>query len=77
MLLYLNDINPWIENLDIFWNIWNMILWREPGNKRSSCFDYSKSGAFIPGHSAQQFKINPNFGNFDPAIEEVIWYDDS
>ena len=76
-LLYLNDLNPLIENLYMFWCTWNLILWREPGNKTSSCFYDSKSGAFIPGQSSQEFKIQSHFGSFDPAIREEQWCDDA
>ena len=30
------------------------------------CFVDSKPGSFVPGHSAQQFKIHSHFGIFDP-----------
>ena len=36
--------------------------------KRSICFDYSKYGPFVPGKSAQHFKIQSHFGIFDPAF---------
>ena len=42
----------------------------KPGNKLSSCFDYSKSSAFVPGHRAQQFNMHDHYGIFDPAIGE-------
>ena len=62
------------QTLDIFWNIWNLILWRESGNKRSSCSEDYNSSAFIPGKSEQKFKINPHIGIFDPVIEDGQWY---
>ena len=61
----------------MFWNILNLILWREPGNKRLSCFDDYKSDAFIPVQSAQHFKIQSHFGIYDPEIGEGWWYDDA
>ena len=76
MFLYLNGINPLIEFIYMFLNIRNLILSREPGNKRSSCFYDSKYGAFIPGQSAQQFKMQPYLGIFDPTIGEGKWHDD-
>ena len=68
MFLYLNGINPQIEHLNMFLNIWILILLREPGNKRSSRFDDSKSDTFVPGKSAQHFKMQSHFGIFDPEI---------
>ena len=75
MFLYLNGLNPRFIHLDIISNIFNLILWREPGNKTSSCFYDSKSGAFIPGQSSQEFKIQSHFGSFDPEIREGQWYE--
>ena len=75
MFLYLNGINPWNEYLDMFWNIWNLILWRE-GWKKRWCSGDSKYGAFILGQSEQQFKIQDHFGILYPIIGEVQWYDD-
>ena len=63
VLLYFNGLNPCIEHLDMFWNIWNLILWKETGNKWSSCYDYSKYEAFILGQSEQQLKNNIPFLN--------------
>ena len=77
VLLYLNDINTCIKHLDMFWNIWNFILWIEAGKKRSRCSYDSKYGALIPGKSGQQFKIQYHFGIFDTVIGEGQWYDDS
>ena len=74
-MLYLNGLKPWIENLDIFWNIWNLILWREAGKKKLSCSDDSKYGALILWKPEQQFKIQSHFGIFYPVIGEVKWYD--
>ena len=38
-------------------------------------YDY-KSGALVPGHSAQKFNTQYHFGIFDPKIADVKWYDD-
>ena len=75
VFLYLNGLNPCNGHLDIFWNIWNLVLWREAGNKRSSCSDNSKFGALIPGQSEQQFKIQSHFLIFDELIVEIKLYD--
>ena len=77
VFLYLNGLNLCIEHLDMFWNIWNLILWREVIKKRWSYSDDSKYGAFILGKSEQQFKIQSHFGIFDPVIGEGQWYDDA
>ena len=61
----------------MFWNIWNLILWREAVNKRSSFSDDSKAGAFVPVKSAQQFKIQSHFGIFDLEIGVGQLYDDA
>ena len=61
----------------MFWNICNLILWRDAGKKLSSCSDDSKFGAFIFGQSEQQFKINPHFTIFDTVSGEGQWYDDA
>ena len=74
MFSYSNGLNLCTEHLDMFWSIWNLILWREAGNKRSSCSDYSKHGAFIIGQSEQQFKIQSHFGIFDTIIGDGKWY---
>ena len=71
VLLYLNGIDPCIECLDMFWNIWNLVLWREAVKKRSSFSDNYKYGAFILGQSEQQFKIHSHFGIFDLVTVEV------
>ena len=68
VFLYFNGLKQCIENFDIFWNIRNLILWREAGKKTSSCSDDSKYGSFILGQSEQQFKIHLCFGTFDPVI---------
>ena len=77
MLLYLNDIYPWIKPSYIWRNMWNLILWKEPVNNCSSCFDDYKSGAFIPVHPAQHFNMQPHFGMLYPKIREGKWYDDT
>ena len=77
MFLYLNGTNPCIEHLDMFWNLWNLILWRESGKKIPSCSDDSKSGALIPGQSEQHFKIQYHFIIFDPINGEVKGYNDA
>ena len=61
----------------MFWNIWNLILWREAINKWSSCSDDSKHGASILGKSEQKFKIQSYFGIIYPIIGEAQWYDDT
>ena len=61
ILFFLNGLNLFIKHLDVFWNIWNLILWRDSGKKRSSCYDYSKNGSFIIGKSEQQFKTQSRF----------------
>ena len=73
----LNDLKPCIEHFYIFRNIWNLILWKEAGKKRSSCSGGSKYVAFVLGQSEQQFKIQSHFGIFDAIVGEVKWYDDS
>ena len=60
----------------MFWNLWNLILWREAGNKRSNFSEYSKNGSFVIGQSEQQFKIKSYFVIFDPTIGEGGLYDD-
>ena len=75
VLLYLNSIKPCIWHFYIFWNILNLVLWREAGKKQSSCYDDSKYGSFILGKPEQQLKIQSHFGIFDPVIGEVQWYD--
>ena len=77
VLLYLNVFNPCIEHLDMFLNIWNLILWKESWNKWSSYSNDYKYGAFILGKSEQQFKIQSHFGIFDPVIGYGQWYDDA
>ena len=57
--------------------IWDLILWREAGNKQSICSDDYEYGAFILGKSEQQLKIQSHFGIFDPVIGEVHWSDDA
>ena len=54
-----------------------IIVCMEAGNKRWSCSDDSKYGAFILGQSEQRFKIQSYFGIFDPVIAETQWYDDA
>ena len=66
MLLYSSGLNKWIRHLDMSWNIFNFVVWSETLNKQSSCSGNYKSGAFVPGQSAQQFKIQSHFGIFDP-----------
>ena len=61
----------------MFWNIWNLVLWREAWKKLSSCSDCSKYGPFILGQSEQKFKIQSHFGIFDPVIGAGQWYDDT
>ena len=70
VFLYLNSLKPCIENVDIFWYIWNLVLWREAVKKRSSFSDDSKYGAFILLQSKQQFKIQSHFVIFNPVIGE-------
>ena len=54
-----------------------MILWREAGNKLSSCSDDSKYGSSILVQSEQQLNIQYHFGIFWPLIGEGWWYDDA
>ena len=61
----------------MFWNIWNLFIWREAGNKLSSCSHDSKYGVFVIGQSEQKFNIHYHFGVFYSFIEEVQWYNDS
>ena len=68
VLLYLNGIDPCIEYLDMFWNIWNLVLWREAVKKRSSFSDNYKYGAFILGQSEEKFKKQSHFEIFDTVI---------
>ena len=68
VLLYLNGLNPRIEHLDMFLNIWNLILCREAGKKQSSCYYDSKYGESILGKSSKQFKMQSRFLIFDPVI---------
>ena len=68
VLLNLNGLKLYIGGFDIFWYIWNLILWRESGKKQLSCSDYSKYGAFILGQSEQQFKIKSHFVIFDTLL---------
>ena len=77
VFLYINGLKPCIEHFDIFWNIWNLVLWREAGKKRRSCSDDSKFGAFILGQSEQQFKIDSHFGISDPVVGEGQFYYDA
>ena len=70
VLFYFNGLNPCIKHLYMFLNIWNLFLLREAGNRRSCCSDDNKYGEFIVGQPEQQFKIQSNFGIFDPAIGE-------
>ena len=76
LFLYLNGINLCKEHLDMFWNIWNLILWREAWKKQWSCSGDSKYGAFIFGQSEQQFKIRDPFVVLYLVIGWVQWYDD-
>ena len=77
IFLYLNGINMCIQHLYMFWNIRNLVLWRELENIWSSCFDDSKYGEFIPRQSEQQFKIQSYSGIFNHIIDEGQWYDDT
>ena len=61
---------------NIFWNIWNLFLWRETGNKWSSCSDDFQYGVFILGQSEHQFKSQSYFGIFDQVFGERQWYVD-
>ena len=61
----------------MFWNMWNLILWREAGKKQWSCSGGSKYGAFFPRQSEQQFKIQFRFRIFDTVIGEGKWYDEA
>ena len=70
-------LNNVLNLFDIFLNIWNLILWRGSGKKRSSFYGYSKYGAFILEQSEQQFKIQYHFGISDTVIGEGQWYDDA
>ena len=70
VFLYLNVLNPCIGNLDMFWNIWNLTLWRKVGKKPSICSDDYKFGSLIPGQPEQQSRIQSHFGIFDPIIGE-------
>ena len=67
--LYLNGINPCIECLDMYWNIWNLILWRKLGKKRSSCSDYSECWAFILWQSNNSSKYSPILEYLIPWVE--------
>ena len=77
ILLYLNSLNLCIKNLYMFWNIRNLISWRDAGNKRSSCSDDSKYCAFISGQLEQQFKMQRLFWIFDTVIGDGQLYDDA
>ena len=70
VLLYLNGISMCIDHLDMIWNIQNLVLWREPGNKSSIVSDDSKYWLSILRKSEQQFKIQSHFIIFDPVIVE-------
>ena len=59
VLLYVNGLNPCIDHLDMFLNMWNLILWGETGKKQSSCSDDYKYGAFILGQSERRKKYSP------------------
>ena len=62
-----------------FWyvlKIWNLVLWRDAGKKRLSCYVGSKNGAFIIRQSEKELKIQSHFGIFDPVIGEDQWYYD-
>ena len=50
---------------------------KESRNKWLSYFEYYKSGAFIPGQSEQQLKIQFHFLRFNPVVGEGKWYDDA
>ena len=77
MFLYLDGLNSCIEHLDIFCNIWNLILWKEAVNKQSSCYDGYEYGEFILGKLEQKLKIQSYFLVFDTVIGVVHWYDDT
>ena len=77
ILLYLNGLKTSIEHLYMFFNKWNLIIWRDAVKKQWSCSDDYKYGAFILRQSKQQFKIQSHFGIFDPVLGEVQWYDDA
>ena len=75
VFLYLIDTNPCIRHLYIFWNIWNLILWREIGKKRSSCSYGSKYGALIFGKIRTTIKNAVPFWNifFSNWRGKMIW----
>ena len=62
-----NFLNLCIKYLDMFWNIWNLILSTEARKKQSSYSDDYKYGAFILGQSEEQFKLQSHFVTFDPV----------
>ena len=61
----------------MFWNIWDFILWREVGKKKSSCSDYSKYISFTLGKSEQISKIWFHFGIFNSVVGVGQWYDNA
>ena len=61
----------------MFWNIWNLVLWRKAEKKISSCSDDYKYGEFSLGKSEQKLKTQSHFEIFDPVIGEGQWYDDA
>ena len=60
VLLYLNGLNPWIEHLDIFLNMWNFILVNEPEKTLCILYNY-KYGDFILVKSKQKSNILHHF----------------
>ena len=66
-----------VSKIDIFWYVWNLIIWREAGNKRSSCSDGYKYVSFVLGELEQQLKMQSHLGIFDPVIGEGQSYDDA
>ena len=75
ILLCLNGISTCIKRLDLLWNIWNLILWRDTEKKLLSFSDDYKNWAFVIGQSEQQFKIQSHFEIFYPLFGEKTWYD--
>ena len=70
-------LNPCIEHIYMFWNIRNLILWREAVKKRWIFSGNYKYGELILGQSEKKYKIQSHFGIFGPVIVEGQLYDDA
>ena len=73
----LNGISPLIKHLYIFRKFvkFGFIRWTW---KILNILGGYKYGAFISGHSGQQFNMKSHFGIFDPIVGEVqLYYDAS